>query len=685
LSGRVSLGLFIHSHQPVGNYDWVFAEHWHRCYRPMLVALAAHPQVRATLHYSGPLIDWLTANRPEFAGMVARLVGRGQVELAGGGYYEPILAMLPEADRQGQVRFMADELERRWGQRPQGAWLTERVWEPHLAPSLARADVRYTLTDDSHFYGAGLELDEMDSHYLTEDDGQALAIFAGPQATRSLIPWRPVEEVIEWLRAQIRDGRDRLFCMGDDGEKFGGWPNTYEYCWEEGGGWVERFFTALEREGSWLRTVKLGDWLASQPPKGPVYLPTASYQEMEEWSLPPDAVRRRRAFRASLEKAGIAAEPLRPGFWRNYLVRYPEVGAMHARIRRTRALLDAAPRSAVHEQAERELWMGECNCPFWHGIFGGVYLRHIRLANLRHLARAERLVREAAAANPATVCADFDLDGRAEVILYGRAQRLLVDPDRGGALLEWDLHDGDWPLLSVIARRPEAYHDDLQQGARSISPGAAAVRPQRKAALVYDAASRGGLQERLLAAGATERAWRSGKGDSTPLTAAWMVVRAGPDGAGVVLEAEFEGLRIRKTLRQGARAGLRVSYRFENRTGRRLHRTAVSEWNFGLPGQDEAPGRESIAAADGRVTVNAGGFLALEARTRGCRAAWSMPVETVSSSEKGVEVSYQGLCVAFPVSLDLLPGEAHEASLAWSVVRRRVRGGRTRRGEQGAG
>ena len=124
---RISLALTIHNHQPVGNFGWVFAEVFEQAYRPMLDALERHPSVHLSLHYSGPLLEWLRAERPAFIDRLAALAARDQVEIVGGGYYEPVLASLPERDRIGQLRRMADEIESLFGRRPEGAWLAERV------------------------------------------------------------------------------------------------------------------------------------------------------------------------------------------------------------------------------------------------------------------------------------------------------------------------------------------------------------------------------------------------------------------------------------------------------------------------------------------------------------------------------------------------------------------------------
>ena len=139
MAPRISLALAIHNHQPVGNFGWVFAEVYEAAYLPMLEALERHPGVRLSLHYTGPLLEWLAVERPAFLERLGGLVARDQVELLGGGLYEPILASLPEHDRVDQLTRMAGTIERITGRPPQGAWLAERVWEPDLPTSLARA------------------------------------------------------------------------------------------------------------------------------------------------------------------------------------------------------------------------------------------------------------------------------------------------------------------------------------------------------------------------------------------------------------------------------------------------------------------------------------------------------------------------------------------------------------------
>ena len=250
---RISLALAFHNHQPVGNFGWVFDEVFETAYEPMVAALERHPTVRLSLHYTGPLLEWLRVERPEFIDRLTALVARDQVEILGGGYYEPVLASLPERDRVGQLRRMSSELEATFGRRPQGAWLAERVWEPDLPTSLVLGGYDWTIVDDAHFRAASIPEERHWGPYSTDDQGSSCASSGRSRAfatgSRSATSTRSSTTC---ATTPPTDG-ERIGTMGDDGEKFGSWPTTWEHCWGEGR-WVDRFFEALAANADWLTT-----------------------------------------------------------------------------------------------------------------------------------------------------------------------------------------------------------------------------------------------------------------------------------------------------------------------------------------------------------------------------------------------------------------------------------------------
>jgi alpha-amylase len=711
--GQIYLGLAIHNHQPVGNYPFVFEQVYHDAYLPFVETLERHPGVRVSLHYSGCLLDWLLPNQPECIRRLAALCARGQVEMMTGGYYEPILPMIPDSDKLGQIAKLSETVRRLFAQEPTGLWLTERVWEPHLPAPLARAGVRWTLVDDSHFLRLGMAESDLAGYFITEEEGLPLKLYPGSQILRYAIPWKTVEEVIEYLRDQVSEEPGRILVLGDDGEKFGGWPTTYAHCWEKG--WMEDFFTALEENADWLKTIPLGEHAGRYPARGIVYLPTASYSEMMEWALPTPA--RVEFARLAREAKDSGREDLlrhlQSGFWRYFLVKYPEANAMHKRMLRVHRKVEEAATRGDASAARDALWSGQCNCPYWHGVFGGLYLRHIRWATHRRLIAAERRADRLLHGRAAWLEVhreDLDYDGQPEVLVQTADLSLCFHPHLGGMLSEWDVRRHDWNLLNVLSRRREAYHEPLLE-AEGVAPGlrqptgddTGAVRsihdevkakePGLAALLAFDPHRRGGLQEQLLppeaslpdyAASAFAPAgdfllgpWQA----SVERTKAEVTVRLDRRGRLTLGDQSFP-LRLEKAVtvpRRGEQVAVR--YRVENE-GQEVSFLLASEWNLNpiqAPDGDDriqtlrVKGRKRSLAESGqaggvrRAAVVGSAGVALVAELGQSCTLWHFPVQSVSNSEGGLERVNQGACLAFLFDLHLAPAESRELSLTWTV------------------
>src|SRR5262249_60584690 len=278
MSQNFHLVLLIHAHQPCCNFGSVFEKSYVTCYLPFLEMLDQHPTVHMGLHYSGPLLSWIDENRPDYFPLVKKLVTRGQVEIIGGGFYEPILISIPSQDQHEQLARMAAYIKEHFGKRPSGAWLAERVWEPQLPGILANGGVDYTFVDDIHFISGGFEPEELFGTYIAEDRGQSVHLFPGLKILRYLIPFGTVPELVKYLLNSAASHPNGVAAMGDDMEKFGVWPGTAKHCFEDG--WLQDFFEALEENADWLKTMTPAEYLAAHPPLGRADLPTASYTEM---------------------------------------------------------------------------------------------------------------------------------------------------------------------------------------------------------------------------------------------------------------------------------------------------------------------------------------------------------------------------------------------------------------------
>ena len=706
MAPRISLALAIHNHQPVGNFGWVFAEVYDRAYLPLLEALERHPGVQLSLHYTGPLLEWIAAERPEFLARLRALVARGQIELLGGGLYEPVLASLPEHDRIDQLVRMATTVEAISGRRPQGAWLAERVWEPDLPTSLVAAGYRWTILDDQHFRAAAIPEANLWGAYTTEDQGKLLTVFGTEQGLRYRIPFGSVEDVIGYLRAHATEAGDRVGMMGDDGEKFGAWPTTYEHCWGQGR-WVERFFDAIEANRDWLSTVTPSQWLEREAPIGRVYVPTSSYPEMGEWALPPDEMA---VFSKILHDAVAAKEPqarwLRGGFWRNFQVKYREINDLHKQMLRASAKVAEMGDGPARTVAVDHLHRGQSNDCYWHGLFGGIYISHMRLATYEHLIAAEDAADAALGTLRGAVLADLDMDGRDEVHLAETGQVVTVKPSEGGGIGSWDVRAARHAIGAVMRRRPEAYHETLRahEASGQASPAEAAVdggAPTsihdivmvKEAGLSrrihYDDHERRSALVRFLdpattpeqVATATERELgdfrdgtftvdhlvpgqvslsRNGNVLGQPVGLSKTIrLTGGRLDPELIVEVE---LVHRGTEPIVARLGLELGIHMLGGGGNPSAWYDVRGHRSGHDGTGEAAGIDAIGYGNDWVGI------AVTARPQPAADAWWSAIETVSNSESGYERVYQGsaLLISWPVRLQ--PGETRRFALRQAVA-----------------
>jgi len=470
---KFKLAFALHNHQPVGNFSAVFEESHKKCYLPFLKLLKKHPGIRISLHQSGILWNWQKENYFDFFKMVGELVDRDQIELLSGGFYEPILCSIPDPDKIAQIkklsRFIADHFE----STPRGMWLAERVWEPQLPRTISQAGIEYLPLDDTHFKYAGLEEDQLYGTYITEEAGKTLTLLPIIQKLRYLIPFGTPEEIIDFLREAARRHPGAMAVYADDGEKFGGWPKTYKHCYQDG--WLEKFFSLLEENSDWLEVIPLREAVESSRPLGRIYLPTASYSEMLHWALPSSSFVAYEEFEEKLKDYELYREYgrfVRGGHWRGFLAKYPESNLIHKKMLAVSELHREISQIPDIDESELDraadmLYAGQCNDAYWHGVFGGLYLSHLRWALYRRLIEAEKILRKISDKQKYFEITDRDGDGSEEIAVGGEDVSMVLAPAHGGQIIELVSLENKANIADCLTRRREGYHRKLINAEKS--------------------------------------------------------------------------------------------------------------------------------------------------------------------------------------------------------------------------
>ena len=429
----------IHIHQPVGNFDYVIEHNFNIAYKPFLDTIVDFENIPFAMHISGPLLDWIKNNQPDYIEIIKDLVDKDRLELLSSGYYEPLLASISDEDKIGQIKMMNEQIENIFGCKPKGLWLTERVWEPGLVSPIVDSDIEYVLVDDYHIKTSTETKYQL---YFTEDQRKTLKVFSISEKLRYLIPFSDSTKTIDFLNKMRND--DVVVFM-DDGEKFGSWPGTNDLCYGKQK-WLYNFLSLINKNLDTIKIQTFSQYLSSNNPKEKIYMPTSSYSEMDQWTLPSNLAVEYDNLNLSSELSKFKFF-LKGGMWRNFLTKYSESNWMINRANYLSTLTDDIV-------IKKNIWAAQCNCAYWHGVFGGLYLPHLRHGLYEKIIEAEKMI------DIKDGFFDIDLDGNKELLLSNDYLKLFISPING-SIRELDLIKHHFNLVNTMRRYKEFYHINI--------------------------------------------------------------------------------------------------------------------------------------------------------------------------------------------------------------------------------
>ncbi|MEW6109516.1 MAG: alpha-amylase/4-alpha-glucanotransferase domain-containing protein [Nitrospirota bacterium] len=672
---KLYLILAFHNHQPVGNFDYILEEAYTKSYLPFLETLLGHPGLKVVLHYSGNLLSWIQKRHPEAIKIIRTLVETERAEILSGGFYEPVLPVLPEKDRYLQINELSKFIKKNLGYTPEGIWIAERVWEPRMPGIISKAGLEYLTADDYLFKLTGLEDGDLLGYYITEDEGCKVSVFPGSEKLRYYIPFRTVEDTISYFREIYMRGGNPLLTLADDGEKFGVWPNTHKLCYKDG--WLDNFLTEIEHNSDWIETTTFAEYHSKFQPVGRVYLPAASYREMGKWTLPSEVSLEYEYALKELERiiGEKSKQLLRGGIWRSFMVRYPESNHMHKRMFMiSQKVHDACGVDRKNgREAQIESWKGQCNDAYWHGIFGGLYLPHLRSAIYRHLLRAESLAAGILKENIRVDHFDFDCDGFDDIIVNSK-HITVIATEKSGSLTELSLNKKAVNILDILSRRPEAYHSKITKVpdvdltmTKTMNNHVPVKEDGLSEYLIYDDYRRSSLLDHFLSADTSIEDMMASKYEELgDFIGGIYSLDYSRERDNIVLSVSREGavqqnrLKIKKLIELAQQQGIKVVYELDGK----FSGLFAVEMNISLLGSPHAlirSGDDIMQIKSMAAHENIRGFsledkflnLGIDYKFSEGIDLWHYPVETISLSENGIERLYQGTSFLFVMNIDL--------------------------------
>ena len=236
---------------------------------------------------------------------------------------------------------------------------------------------------------------------------------------------------------------------------------------------------------------------------------------------------------------------LRGGIWPNFLSRYPESNWMHKRMLALSARLAACPESAGSADLRGLLYAAQANDAYWHGLFGGVYLPHLRRGVWSSLIALERAL-DRLQPRAASSCVDLDHDGVDELFLRSGELQAVIKLDGRAAVCELDAYALAQNFGDTLRRHAEHYHgrvmktQDVQPGGGGIASAHERERlkhPIEASELAPDAEPQYLLRD----------TWRAADGAAQVIDC-YVPGNTAPDAAQVSFSAALGELRLEKTI-----------------------------------------------------------------------------------------------------------------------------------------
>ena len=446
---KVKLIFGTHNGVPSGENDTLFENAYQKAFKPFLTTIYNHTNICPTLFYSGTLLEWLDNHHPEFLEVLAELTASRSLEILGGGYWEPMLPLIPLSDRVGQIELMTTYLRKKFGKRSHGSWVSAQVWEPQLVSSLRTSGMDYVFLTERTF--PALPEGGLQSPVIGEDQGKTIVIFPVMDSLTNQFLKVPPEQLVESLHGLYStEKKEIVVTLILDGLMLGG-ADSYEVCYGEK--WLERFFKAVSASHSWLECVHPRQYLRhARFVRNKSYMMGPTYETLMEWAQPD----RRPESGRPQNQLTAASRPL-PAY-RHFFLKYRESGLLYAKMMHVVVLTNQVRGDKYRKKNAKEgLWRGQEHYAYWHGPSGGIYSSQLRHHAYSALIEAEKATRERGIFKSALTSIDFDMDGEKEFLYNGSNLNAYVHTT-GGTLFELDYLPMARNYLATFSRYEEDYH-----------------------------------------------------------------------------------------------------------------------------------------------------------------------------------------------------------------------------------
>lgn len=405
----------IYSQRPLGTNKEDFEFDLVHCYKPVLTYLYANPHIKFSLYLSGIILEWLENEYPEINMLISDMIKNKQIEMLTGGYYDPILSIMPIKDRALQIEKLTTFIRKRFGKRPKCLWLTEQLWNPTLINTLHTCSIESVfINSNTTSYSDTID----NAPFIMQEMGKNSIVF-------------PMDYHLEnYIFSDESTINSRLLHSIND--------NDLGICFIKAQDIVSR--AILKNDGDIVDTlVYINNFIKTNDIK-----PILPSEYIEKY---------KNQFNKSFLPSGWYRKdqlPAKVNHYQDMFIRYPELMHIYGKMHYVEQLTkNIRKEKSLKKLCIQEILKSQSFGTYTQGISGGIYRNYLRKETYKHLIEAEKASREKGVFTTNLQSYDIDLDLIEEYLYRGKNITSVLDL-KGGALTEFDYLITSWNYMDTF-------------------------------------------------------------------------------------------------------------------------------------------------------------------------------------------------------------------------------------------
>ncbi len=418
----------------ISENESVLEQNYHKVYKRFASFLYAHPKLPFSVSFSGAQLLFYKKNHLEYIDLISQLTNRKQLEVLGGGYYNPIFPLLFPQDRSGQIELLTSELRQTIGKRPRGMQLFGSVWESSLIPCLQTCGMEYVFLDSSLLVRSKKQYLPI----ITAYQGKSVAVlplFRDVPISENM----SAEQFVSLILKKIAEDCpaeadfDRVMCVSVSIEQMQAMLDS---------NFLEDFSKIAEAENA--TSIEIANPLTvvkSCTHFERLYIPASMDSKIAQWAVPENPV----------SSATIY----------ELLQNYPQSDRLYRRMMYVSLLANQSHGDKMRKKEAREhLWEGQNGKAYICAPDGSFASTAVRQAAFRSLNSAEKLVRDAGDFTESITAFDYNADGIPEYVCQMQSFSACIER-LGGCISELELFRSGNVADSLVDKKHGLFVDYL--------------------------------------------------------------------------------------------------------------------------------------------------------------------------------------------------------------------------------